>query len=102
MMDDINAIIQGSPVVVFSKPECHYCDKLAADLRAMDIPFHKIDLNEYNLKEPLIQYTGNKLVPQLFIGGKYIGGYEEFAKLCAVNKIEALLQPFNIVPVIDF
>jgi len=101
-MEDIQAIIHHNPVVVFSKDECVYCDKLVADLEAMKVPFIKIDIIESNLRESLIAHTGCKTVPQLFIGGTFIGGYSEFSKLCGVGKIETLLAPFNIIPVIDF
>lgn len=100
---NLNTIISKDSVVVFSKDECHYCDKLVADLTAMCIPFQKYNLNDLtDIKDELVIMTGCKTVPQLFIGGAFIGGYQDFAKLCSVGKLEKLLQPIGITPIIDF
>lgn len=97
----IEDLIQTHPVVFFSKSDCPYCVTLQNDLVNMQIPYEKIMLTS-NLRESLIELTGCKTVPQLFIGGKFVGGYKEFSTLCGTGKIEQLLSHYGITCVIDF
>lgn len=98
----LQSLIHAEPVVFFSKTDCPFCDKLADDLEAMVVPFKKVMLNEIDLKDDLVSLTACNTVPQLFIGGQFVGGYKEFSSLCGLGKIAALLKPFHIDPVLDF
>ena len=90
------------PIVFFSKTDCHYCVKLEDDLISLGIKdYKKVMVTEQN-RDDLIATTNCKTVPQLFIGGKYIGGYTEFSRLCATQQIDTLLEPFGIKPTYDF
>ena len=100
-MDEIFKIVQTDTVVFFSKSECPNCDKLQSDLVSIGIPFKKVTL-ESHLRDDLVEYTKCKTVPQLFIGGKFIGGYREFTTLCGTGKLEALLEPYGLTANIDF
>jgi glutaredoxin 3 len=100
---DITNIVNEQAVVVFSKENCVYCVLLQKDLDSMQIPYKKVMIdNNTNIKEQLIEFTKCKTVPQLFIGGKFIGGYNDFTRLCGTGRLEQLLAPFNIPVNIDF
>lgn len=100
---DITSIINEEPVVIFSKENCVYCVLLQKDLDSMQIPYKKVMIdNNNNIKEKLIEFTKCKTVPQLFIGGKFIGGYNDFSRICGTGRLEQLLFPFNISVNIDF
>ena len=103
-MDDLDVILniaKSDSVVFFSKDECPHCVSLENDLSSMSIPYKKVML-ESDLREKLVEYTNHKTVPQLFIGGSFIGGYSEFVRLANSGSINRLLKPLGIVPVIDF
>lgn len=70
-------IIQSSPVVVFSKDTCPYCQRLEADLQRYCIPYKKVTVTPA-IREELISYTKCKTVPQLFINSRFIGGFTDF------------------------
>lgn len=100
-MDKLNALIKTHPVIFFSKDDCPYCDKLADYLTELRItPFKKVML-ESDIREALIEMTSCKTVPQLFINGKFIGGYTDFVKITP-QRLEQLLAPIGITPYIDF
>lgn len=96
-------IISMYPVVFFSKKECPYCVHLEKDLESLEIPFQKLMLdNETHLRDMLIEFTSCKTVPQLFIGGKFVGGYKEFTTLCGTGKINSYLAPLGLSANLDF
>lgn len=108
----VKAYLSAYPVVVFAKSSCTFCHKLSARLSALSIPYNLIMLDSVSpaLKNELIQMTGCKTVPQMFVGGKFFGGFSEFEELYKsspfLDKDHALvklLRPLNIKPVLaDF
>jgi glutaredoxin 3 len=100
-MEDIKAIIRSSVVVFFSKPNCPYCIKLEADLASMQVAYLKVVL-ENRLRDALIELTSQKTVPQLFIGGVFVGGYDNFSTMCATGMLDALLLKHDIVSLLIF
>lgn len=65
-------------VVVYSKSNCIFCEKMKEDLNAMGVEYrlHEDDFN-------IIKTTNCKTFPQMFINGKFIGGYTEFKIMCS-------------------
>ena len=88
-------------VCFFTKDNCPYCVKLENDLQSLSIPFEKVIVTE-EFRDNLIEHTKCKTVPQLFIGGKFIGGYKEFCELAGTPRLLEVLQPLGIIPNYDF
>ena len=63
-------------VSLFSKPGCQYCAKAKADLKAAGLEFEEVVLGRDASITTLRAMTGEETAPQVFIGGKYIGGSE--------------------------
>lgn len=64
--------------IVYSKKNCPYCALAMEELKLRGIPFDKIDLKEVG--KTAAEVTGRKdvrTVPQIYIAGKYVGGYED-------------------------
>lgn len=103
MTRSVEDIISEYPLIFFSKEECPFCDKLEADLLSIGLgAYYKKVMLESDLREELIELTKCKTVPQLFIGGKFVGGYKEFSILCGTGGIEKLLKPLGIEANLDF
>lgn len=119
MHTSLKQLISTHPIIFLSLENCIYCDKLQRDLEAFGL--QNIDCvsqaspNTYKklmvtpqIKEQLIALLGitgenpRVTVPQLFIGGKHIGGYDNFTRLCVSGKIHQLVQPFGIALQDDF
>ena len=70
---------------IYSKPNCPYCDRSKALLTKLDIPYEEIDAvaNIDILKERVTNITGAppRTVPQIFLDGKYIGGFTDLEKI---------------------
>uniref|UniRef100_A0A914CA44 Glutaredoxin domain-containing protein n=1 Tax=Acrobeloides nanus TaxID=290746 RepID=A0A914CA44_9BILA len=97
---DIKNEISSYPIVIYSKPRCGYCD-LAKDLFSQEkLKFKEFDLNSIALKSPdtyknyinaLIDITKLKTVPQIFICGKFIGGYVDLHQISQENRLLELV-----------
>jgi glutaredoxin 3 len=83
-------------VVFYSKDNCPYCDYLQADLEKLKIPYKKVTITSTN-RQALIEFTKCKTVPQLFIGGSFAGGYQQFVQLLTTGKLKTLLAQYDIV-----
>ena len=63
-------------ISLFSKPGCQYCAKAKADLKKAGLEFEEVVLGRDASITTLRAMTGEETAPQVFIGGKYIGGSE--------------------------
>jgi glutaredoxin-like protein len=64
------------PVVMFSKPGCPYCARAKAVLKAKGIAYTDISQDQKINTSVLRAVSGEMTWPQVFIGGKRIGGAE--------------------------
>ncbi|MGJ8693132.1 MAG: glutathione peroxidase [Thalassotalea sp.] len=66
-------------VTVFTKPGCPFCAKAKTLLKAKGLSFEEVVLGKDATTVSLRAVSGKATVPQVFIGGKHIGGSEELA-----------------------
>ncbi|ORT51828.1 glutathione peroxidase [Vibrio sp. qd031] len=64
-------------ITVFSKPGCPFCMKAKQALIDNNLQYEEIVLGKDATSITLRAVTGRETVPQVFIGGKHIGGSEE-------------------------
>jgi len=63
--------------IVWSKDNCNYCVKAKNILNSKNISFEERNISNEWTKEQLLEAVPNaKTVPQIFLWGKYIGGYD--------------------------
>ena len=83
-------------VVLYSTRVCPYCVAAKRLLTLRGIPFEEIDVTGNDAKRQwLIEATGRRTVPQIFIGGEPIGGYDDLAALDRSGELSAMLQPHS-------
>ncbi len=80
-------------VEVYTTRTCPYCVRAKRLLEARGIPFEEIDVGDDDeLRADLIRRTGRRTVPQIFIGGKSIGGFEELYALDSSAELIVMLN----------
>lgn len=80
-------------VIVYSTDYCPYCNAAKSLLSKKGIDYEEINVENDDQKRAwLIQETGQRTVPQIFINGKSIGGYQELSQLDASGKLDTLLK----------
>jgi glutaredoxin 3 len=84
--------IDMADVVVYRTDFCPYCDRAERLLDDMDVDFEEIDVtDDPDLREELVEKTGRKTVPQIFINDAAIGGYESLRELKSSGELQELL-----------
>lgn len=69
-------------VEIFTTPWCPYCHAAKDLLSERGVPFEEQDVSgDPALRTAVRERSGRSTVPQIFIGGEAIGGYEELARL---------------------
>jgi glutaredoxin 3 len=79
-------------VKIYTTKLCPYCLRAKALLNQKRIPFEEIDVsNDPDRRRWLREYTGRSTVPQIFINGQGVGGYDDIAALDRKGKLDPML-----------
>ncbi|KAG1665210.1 hypothetical protein FOA52_002612 [Chlamydomonas sp. UWO 241] len=90
--------IAAHKVVMFSKSYCPYCNKAKAALATVmkAANYFVIELDKRNdgdeIQDELLKVTGGRSVPRVFIGGEFIGGGDDTARLAGTGELKALIE----------
>lgn len=69
-------------VIVYTSERCAYCVRAKQLLERRSIPFTEVDVShDHEARMRLVAETGQRTVPQIFIDGRSIGGYDELYAL---------------------
>lgn len=73
-------------IKVYSIDHCAYCDAAKSLLRQMNLDFEEININDNDeLRIKLVQETGHRTMPQIFIDQEFIGGFLELKQYLERN-----------------
>ena len=81
-------------VLMYSKAICPFCIQAERLLRLREVTeIEKIavDLEPWRLSE-MMEKTGRRTVPQIFIGRTYVGGYDDLVALDRNGELQKLLK----------
>ena len=80
-------------VIMYTTGFCPYCKMAESLLRAkgvQDIEKIRVDL-EPEQRIEMMGKTGRRTVPQIYIGEKHVGGYDDLTQLDRAGELTALL-----------
>ena len=90
-------IEQSSPtprVEVYHKTWCPYSRDALALLDREGVAYRDIDVTTDRVRErEMIERSGRTSVPQIFIGGEAVGGYDDLKALHARGELDIFLGP---------
>ena len=81
-------------ISMYSTGVCPYCRRAEVLLKSRgvtEIEKIRIDLEPARRNE-MMQKTGRRSVPQIYIGEVHVGGFDELAALDRAGKLEPLLR----------
>ncbi len=79
-------------VLVYTTNACAYCGAAKSLLKKKGIAFEELDVSgDFAKRDWLVEKTGQRTVPQIFIGGVSIGGYAELSALERAGKLDGML-----------
>jgi glutaredoxin 3 len=81
-------------VLMYSSQVCPYCrmaEKLLATKGVTEIEKVMIDLDP-SKRDEMMQKTGRRTVPQIYIGDVHVGGFDDLSALDKAGGLDKLLQ----------
>jgi glutaredoxin 3 len=81
-------------ILMYCTEVCPYCvraEQLLARKGFKEIEKIRIDLQP-EMQEIMIQKTGRRTVPQIYINGEHVGGFDDMAALDRAGKLDAILN----------
>ncbi len=89
----------GPRVEVYHKTWCSYSRAALALLKEKGVRFEDIDVTDDEIQErEMIERAHATSVPQIFVDGESIGGYDELAALDAHGLLDGLLGGAGTLP----
>lgn len=80
-------------VVMYRTPYCGYCSLAARLLRQKGARVREVDVSQNpECRRWLVEVTGMRTVPQIFINGKSVRGFDDIAALDRKGQLDRLLQ----------
>lgn len=84
-----------SDVYMYCTRFCPYCMRAEQLLARKGVKIRKIGVDgDAALWDEMERITGRNTVPQIFIGERHVGGYDDMAALDAEGGLDPLLKPF--------
>ena len=80
-------------VLVYSSPFCGYCSAAKRLLTSKGVDFTEIDVmfDPDRKREMIERSSGRRTVPQIFIDGRHIGGFDDLSALDQRGELDPLL-----------
>ena len=102
-MDDatrqkIDSLIQGNKVVLFMKgtkmfPQCGFSGAVVNILKSLGADFKDVNvLADMSLREGIKEYAQWPTIPQLYVGGKFVGGCDIVRELHGRGELAPMLR----------
>jgi cysteine synthase A len=94
-----------NPVMLFALEWCEFCWSVRKMFDEFEIPYNVVELDsvEYqednkggDIRKAIEQRTGLKTIPQIYVGGKHIGGATEVFDAYKDGSLQQLLEENNV------
>jgi len=94
----------GADILIYAKQWCPYCAKAKALLRAKSLEWRELDVTfDERLQQEMVERSGRRSVPEIFLGGELVGGYDDLARLNATGELDRRLgrEPVELKTLYD-
>jgi glutaredoxin 3 len=82
-----------SAVIMYTTAMCPYCQMAERLLTSKGVGVEKVRVDlEPARRTEMMERTGRRTVPQIYIGETHVGGYDELAALERAGKLDAMLS----------
>ena len=80
-------------IVLYTTPLCGFCFRAKKLLAAKGVDFDEIDVMMDPVKrQEMIERSGRRTVPQIFIDDRHVGGYDDLAAMDRAGNLDPLLE----------
>ena len=98
VQDRIHSTVTGNPVVLYMKgtpqaPRCGFSKAVVDVLSGLSVPFTAVDvLADAEVWQGVKAYSEWPTIPQVFVGGTFIGGCDIVREMHAKGELEPLVR----------
>jgi monothiol glutaredoxin len=98
VFERIQSEIGASPVMLYMKgtpmfPQCGFSARVVQILSHLNVPFNSANvLEDPALREGVKQFSNWPTVPQLYVGGEFVGGCDIVTEMFQSGELETLLK----------
>ena len=79
-------------IVMYRTPYCPYCVMAARLLKQLNLEFEEVDVSGDDERRAwLVKASGQRTVPQIFINGHSVGGFDDLSALVRRGGLPAFL-----------
>jgi glutaredoxin 3 len=80
-------------VTLYLADWCPYCQRAKNLLTWKNVAFREINVDdEPKLREEMMERSGRRTVPQIFIGDRHVGGCDDLFELERSGELDRLIQ----------
>lgn len=81
-------------VQIYSTASCPYCVQAKKLLESKGVAYTELRIDESDelMQEMLTRSNGRRTVPQIFINGKHVGGFDDLSALEHAGSLDKLLN----------
>ncbi len=80
-------------ITIYSTPICPYCVRAKNLLKQKGQKYNEVDVSDDTERRKMIERAGGRqTVPQIFIGDRHIGGFDDLAALDRKGELDELLS----------
>ena len=78
---------------MYTQAFCGYCSAAKALLERKGVRFEELDVTvNPGLRREMMERSGRRTVPQIFIGDRHVGGYDDMAAMDQSGELDTLLR----------
>lgn len=100
----IDEIVKSNKVVLFMKgtpifPQCGFSSTAIAILERLGVAFESVDvLADMDIRQGVKSYSEWPTIPQLYIGGEFVGGSDIMIEMYQAGELAELLEKAGAEP----
>jgi glutaredoxin 3 len=76
-------------ITIYTRPRCIWCWKAKRLLRRAGVTFETHDVSAVDARQALERRTNWPTVPQVFVGDRFIGGYQELRAIAERGELRS-------------
>lgn len=79
-------------IIIYTTSFCPYCVAAKRMLKKKGAKFTEVDVSNGKKRSDMIKISnGKSTVPQIFIGDRHVGGFDDLSELDAMDQLDPLL-----------
>jgi monothiol glutaredoxin len=98
ILEEIRKAVEKAPILLFMKgnptfPQCGFSARAVQVLESYGVPYKAADvLADPLLREAIKEFSNWPTVPQLYVGGQFIGGSDILVEMHESGELEPLIR----------